>query len=231
MKLSLAMYFVLFVIYSFVGWLLETSFCFYKTKKLVDRGFLIGPVCPIYGLGCAAIIFFLSRYKNDIVTLFVMAAVICTILEYVTSYLMEKIFHARWWDYSKNKFNLNGRISLNTMIPFGLLGVIAVYIVNPYLIKILSFLSYKALTIISIAIFIIFIIDIIISSNIIFKFRDTIKHFEKDSTEEITKKVKSIFTKKGHLYNRLIKAFEGLKTPKEYLKQVAININTKIKKL
>ena len=208
MKLSLAMYFVLFVIYSFVGWLLETSFCFYKTKKLVDRGFLIGPVCPIYGLGCAAIIFFLSRYKNDIVTLFVMAAVICTILEYVTSYIMEKLFKARWWDYSDKKFNINGRVCGENTIAFGLLAVLMVNFINPFVVGILSHFSRIQINSIAIVLSVLLLADCIVSFKIINGFKKTASSVRKDSTEEITKRVREILIERGGFYKRLVSAFD-----------------------
>ena len=103
---NLCFYFVLFLIYSFIGWLMEISFTLYKDKTLVNRGFLMGPYCPIYGCGCILIILLLKRYLNDFIVLFIMSMVICSILEYLTSYIMEKLFKARWWDYSKKKFNI-----------------------------------------------------------------------------------------------------------------------------
>ncbi|MDE5587247.1 MAG: putative ABC transporter permease, partial [Bacilli bacterium] len=84
-----------------MGWFLECIFCTIDDKKLVyDRGFLLGPYCPIYGCGALYMYFFLDKYQSDPLALFIMAMVGTSILEYVTSFLMEKIFRARWWDYS-----------------------------------------------------------------------------------------------------------------------------------
>lgn len=85
---------------------MEISFTLYKDKTLVNRGFLMGPYCPIYGCGCILIILLLKRYLNDFIALFIMSMVICSILEYLTSYIMEKLFKARWWDYSDRRFNI-----------------------------------------------------------------------------------------------------------------------------
>ena len=101
-------YFLLFLIYSTCGWLVETIGEVFKSGKLVNRGFLIGPYCPIYGYGVLLITLLLSKYKNDILLTFILAMVICGVLEYLTSYFMEKIFHARWWDYKRMRFNING---------------------------------------------------------------------------------------------------------------------------
>ena len=119
--IDIRVYFLLFMTYAFLGWLMEVTLGLIQSKKFVNRGFLIGPYCPIYGFGGLLITFLLQKYVNDPIVLFFMALIICGILEYVTSYLMEKIFHARWWDYSNKKYNINGRVCLDTIIPFGLL--------------------------------------------------------------------------------------------------------------
>ena len=92
-----SLYFMLFIIYAFIGWIMEIIFTLYKDKALVNRGFLMGSYCPIYGSGCVLIILLLERYLDDPVVLFVMSLVICSILEYVVSYVLEKMFKARWW--------------------------------------------------------------------------------------------------------------------------------------
>ena len=118
--IDLKVYFLLFIIYAVIGWCMEVICKLIQYKKFVDRGFLIGPYCPIYGVGALLITFFLNKYVQDPVVLFVMAVVVCGILEYLTSYFMEKIYHARWWDYSSKKFNINGRICLSNLIAFGI---------------------------------------------------------------------------------------------------------------
>jgi len=87
-------YILLFLFYSFIGWLMEVCVSLVTKHRFVNRGFLIGPYCPIYGVGCLLITIFLSKYKDDILILFLLTIVICTILEYLTSFAMEKIFHA-----------------------------------------------------------------------------------------------------------------------------------------
>ena len=78
----------------------------FKEKRFINRGFLIGPYCPVYGFGVVLITILLQKYTNDVIVLFFLAILICGTLEYATSYFMEKFFNARWWDYSKNKFFL-----------------------------------------------------------------------------------------------------------------------------
>ena len=125
----------LYYIYSVAGWIMETVSVSIQKRKFVDRGFLIGPYCPIYGTGVVAITVLLKKYSDDVVATFFMSIIICGILEYMTSYFMEKIFKARWWDYTNRKFNINGRVCLQNLVIFGILGTFIVFVANPFLIK------------------------------------------------------------------------------------------------
>lgn len=221
--------FLLFIMYSFLGWLLEVICKLVEKKKFINRGFLIGPICPIYGCGSILIILLLERYKSNLFILFGMAIIICSILEYMTSYIMEKLFNLRWWDYSSKKYNLNGRICLNTMIPFGILGCTVIYVINPFFLFILNNFNINTVELISIIIFIIFILDITISFGIIYNFKESIKNVG-DSTEAISKKVKDILLSRNYVYKRLIKAFPNIKSPKERLLEIRKRIDNEIKK-
>lgn len=203
-------YFILFMIYSVIGWLIEVVVCSLQLRKIVDRGFLIGPYCPIYGVCSILMIFLLNKYLSDPIVLFVMATLICSIIEYITSYIMEKLFKVRWWDYSHMKFNINGRICLSNSILFGFLGLFLMYIVNPFFNKILLMISKTILIIISVIILVIFIVDVCISFNIINKIKITANSMKKDYTEEINKKVREVLKKKSLLYKRLISAFPNI---------------------
>ncbi len=195
-----------------------------ELKKFINRGFLIGPYCPIYGWGCILIILLLNKYTDDPLVLFIMAIVICSILEYFTSYFMEKLFKARWWDYSRRKFNINGRICLETMIPFGLLGCLIMYFVNPFFVSVYSKIPSNILIIISSVLFTIFLIDNIISYTIMFKMKIPKIKISKDSTEEITEYVRSILAKRSFLYKRLMKAYPNMKI----LRNKVMSINNDI---
>lgn len=204
--------FLLFIIYAFLGWVVEMFYNYYEHKKFVNRGFLIGPYCPIYGVGGLIVTIFLTKYKDSLFVTFGMSMILFALLEYFTSYLMEKLFKARWWDYSDKKFNINGRICLETLIPFGILGCVAIYIVNPLIFSLLSLTNMFVLRILAIVILIIFIIDFSISLKIINSFKDTaVKFLKKDNTEEITKKVKEILISKSILTKRLIESFPKVK--------------------
>lgn len=209
--MNIYLYFMLFLFYSFIGWLIEVINELITEKRYVNRGFLIGPYCPIYGYGALLMITLLTRYLNDPIVLFIMAVVICSLLEYFTSFAMEKIFKARWWDYTNRKFNINGRICLETMIPFGIGGLFIMYFVNPFITKILFLMPNVVIKVISCILFIIFLVDNLISFNIILGFRNITKKQEKDNTAEITMKVKEILSTRSKLGKRLIKSFPNLK--------------------
>ena len=230
---NVMIYFLLFLIYSFCGWAIEVIGKLIEKKRFINRGFLIGPYCPIYGFGALAITFLLKKYTNDGIALFIMAIVICGILEYITSYLMEKIFKARWWDYSQKKFNINGRVCLDTLIPFGLLGLFIMYVSNPFFLDILNKLPFTLLTILSSCLFVIFIIDNILSFNIISTVRTTTKglYKELDNTEEITKKVKEILLSKSILHRRLIHAYPTLESIKAKIKENTKKIKENTEKI
>ena len=133
MNKSLSMLFIIFIFYSFIGWIIESLYVYYCTKKLMNRGFLIGPYCPIYGLGCVLFITLLEKYMNEPLVLFILAITICSVLEYLTSWVMEKLFKARWWDYSDKKFNINGRVCLENMMGFGVGALVVMYVSHPLL--------------------------------------------------------------------------------------------------
>lgn len=184
-------------------------FGYFTTKKIVNRGFLIGPLCPIYGTGCILLYLLLRQYVNDPIILFVMAMVVCSILEYVASYLMEKIFKARWWDYTDFKFNINGRICLEMAIPFGLLGLLVLYILFPSTLNLLDRLPSQAIYLVAGLLATIFLVDLLISFKVIMKFTETALSVPKDMTEEITKFVKKTLSK-NRWTKRLVDSFPNL---------------------
>ena len=230
---TIEIYFLLFISYAFLGWCMEVTCKFIQYKKFINRGFLIGPYCPIYGWGALAITILLKRYMEDPLVLFVMSTIICSIIEYLTSYFMEKKYHARWWDYSNKKFNINGRICLETLIPFGILGVAIMYGTNPILFKLYNQIPQLVINILTVILFIGFIVDNIISSNIISSINveeNKLILRAKDNTEEITEKIKQVLRQKSWLHRRLINAYPGLKDIKVKIKKVEQKIDERRKR-
>lgn len=210
-------YILLFTIYAIIGWLMEVTLGLFQHHKFVNRGFLIGPYCPIYGFGGVAITLFLSNFMKTIDSVSLVDSLwistivimfICGTLEYATSYIMEKIFHARWWDYHRFRFNINGRICLETLLPFTIIGQIILRIANPVFLNAINSIQQPWLHIITGIILAIFAVDVSVSYNIIHSFKK-VSNEAKDNTEEITKKVKEIISKSWR-GRRLISAFPNV---------------------
>lgn len=201
----------LFLVYSFVGWVMETCYCWICTKKFVNRGFLIGPVVPIYGTGGVLVYVLLKRYLDMPLVLFIMSIIICSLLEYFTSYYMEKLFKTRWWDYSNRKFNINGRVCLFNMICFGILSLVIMYGVNPFLIDIIHKIDPMVLKTVVSILMTIFLIDLGISTKIIYNFKGISKNVLTDATEEVNKKVKEVILSKGVLLRRIAQSYPNFK--------------------
>lgn len=127
-----------FFIYSFFGWLWETCFVSLKNGKYVNRGFINGPFCTIYGFGALSVYLILKPVGDSILCLFFGGIVVATVLEYVTAVLMESIFHTSWWDYSDNKFNFQGRICLGASLGWGVFTLLLFKVLHPAVEKLVS---------------------------------------------------------------------------------------------
>ena len=127
------LYYIIYVffLYGFIGWIYESTFVSIKKKMLVNRGFLNGPIIPIYGLGALSFYLVLWPIKDDLFLNFISGLILATVLEYITSLLMEVLFHAKWWDYSKRRFNIGGRVCLAASLLWGLFSVLMLHIIHP----------------------------------------------------------------------------------------------------
>ena len=138
-------WFLWLMIYSIIGWVYESTICSISQRKLINRGFLNGPYCPIYGTGAVLVLLVLGRIQNPVLLFFAGAVLTCS-LEYLTSWLMEKLFHARWWDYSKRKFNIGGRACLIGAVVFGAFSVVLILVLHPWVKSLTDRLTDTALT-------------------------------------------------------------------------------------
>ena len=146
-EMSFKMVFLIFIIFSFVGWVSEVFYVgIFFEHKFVNRGFLHGPLCPIYGFGGLSILLLPPFLYNTWFQLFCASMLFGTIVEYISSWILEKLFHTRWWDYSRYKFNIHGRVCLLNSLLFGVLGVVIIHFIQPYVMKFLSFFSDFVLT-------------------------------------------------------------------------------------
>lgn len=213
-------YLAMFLIYSFIGWVMEVIVTFPRYKKFVNRGFLIGPVVPIYGTGAMMITVLLTRFSYSPILLFITAVIVCSILEYSTSYVMEKLFKTRWWDYSDEFMNLNGRICLKNALAFGVLAIILIYLLNPFIIDLLENIDINLLKTLVSILMIIFLIDLCVSFKIIYNIKGVGLTLIKDSTEEINEKVKNVILNKGLFTRRVVQAFPNFKMNEKLFKKI-----------
>lgn len=123
----------IFMIYAFLGWCCEVIFAAVTEGRFVNRGFLNGPVCPIYGFGMLMTVFFLWRLRRNIILFFLGAALLTTLLEFFTGYILERFFHTKWWDYSDKPFNIKGYVCPEFTIIWGLGACMAVGAVHPFI--------------------------------------------------------------------------------------------------
>ncbi|MDF2944485.1 MAG: putative rane protein [Herbinix sp.] len=180
--------FYIFIFYSIIGWIYESCLVSVQKKSLINRGFLNGPVIPIYGCGALFIYLVFWEYRNNIVLVFVGGALLATALEYVTSLLMELLFHTRWWDYSTFRFNLKGRICLYVSLFWGLLTLIMLYVFQPGIHFLIGTIPRKTGEIIAYTIIPLFALDIVVAVITSVKFDQMLvklQNLRQDMTEYI----------------------------------------------
>ena len=131
---GISLYYIIswFFIYSFLGWVWESAYVSIKSRKLVNRGFINGPLCTIYGAGAVTIYLLLRPFEKNLALLYLGGVITATALEYVTGWIMETVFHTRWWDYSNKKFNLHGYISLASSLLWGAFSILLFKLLQPF---------------------------------------------------------------------------------------------------
>lgn len=249
---------ILFIIYSFAGWVLESVVKTFIAKKFVNSGFLYGPVCPIYGFGALGIILFINPFKGKYLLILLMSFFIMSLWEYIVGVWLEKKYKTSYWDYSDRKCNINGKVCLGNSLFWALLGLVFVEFMHPFIASKVEMLSSN-IKAISIAIsYLIFLIDVEISNNKVNNINtnllrlenlvdrikekiDELKDLKDKSKEDYAQKIQSSINelreKQAILIetiakktNRLRKAFPKMKSINfhEYLKLV--NDNIKLRK-
>ncbi len=133
-----------FIIYSFLGWVIETLYAGWEEHRFVNRGFLNGPFCPIYGFGIVALLLTLRPVFDNLPLLFLGSVVLTSTIEYSTGWLLETVFHHKWWDYSNRRFNLNGRICLRFSLYWGIAAVVIIKMVHPFITAMVDKIPLKA---------------------------------------------------------------------------------------
>ena len=233
---QVAFNFLFFLIICIFGYLAETLWVLLKNKKLTNRGFLCGPYIPIYGFGGILMFHFLTPLKNNFILVFILGMVVATVLEYIAAYVLEKIFRNKWWDYSKEKFNLHGRICLLNSVAFGIGALLIVYLAGPIITDFLNQLKPNILILIGTISFVIFFLDSIYSIIVAYNLRHRLIIVEQLKAEKLAKiplifeqKLRKQMAKFKRFPNRLVKAFPYLFNSNETEFKIMKDVQEKIK--
>lgn len=193
-----------FFVYGFLGWCTEVAFSACKERKFVNRGFLNGPICPIYGIGVGIVVQFLTPYKENLVLLYIASVVMVTALEWVTGFILEKIFHNKWWDYSKMPLNLNGYVCLLFSLIWGVACVLIVDFIHPLIHKVLSWIPFPVGMTLIVVLSIVMFVDLYVTASTILKMN---KHLEK--MKEIAADLHRISDELGEsIYQEVVEVLE-----------------------
>ncbi len=197
--------FLIFIIFSFVGWVSEVLYVgIFFEHRFVNRGFLHGPLCPIYGFGGLSILLLPQKLYSTWFLLFCASMLFGTVVEYISSWILEKLFHTRWWDYSHYKFNIHGRVCLLNSLLFGALGVLIIHFVQPFVMKFLGLFSPLVLKISADIIALAFSVDLLITVRRLVDFSVTM-----EKVRSLRKKYGSIFFKRFRIFSSRLHNIES----------------------
>lgn len=214
--------YICFFIYSIIGWIWESFLCSsVELKKLVNRGFFLGPYCPIYGLG-ATLSYLLLRDIGSATLIFILASIVSCTIEYIVGYILEKIFKDRWWNYDNYPFQLHGRVCLYGLVIFGLANVVIVKISTPFLMFSLSVIKDSILIGLAISISLVSFVDLIITISARKKLNKKLSNIH----ERLEEKADIYFE---NMTNSSAFSNEYLLERGKMIRNKAININEKLK--
>ncbi len=216
-----------FFVYGFLGWCTEVAFAACKEHRFVNRGFLNGPICPIYGVGVTAVVALLDPFRENIVLLYILSTVLVTVLEGLTGWAMDKIFHNKWWDYSDMPCNIGGYVCLLFSLIWGVACVVVMKFIHPLIHDILTFIPYRLgliLLVISVAAL---FIDLYVTASTIFRFNRRLAGMEKIAAE-----MHDISDKIGQeIYENTIYAMELQETSKQKMEETAEDMKEKTQEI
>lgn len=217
-----------FIVYSFFGWIMESVLKTVVQKKPVNSGFLYGPFCPIYGFGAIIMFLFLESFKNNPILLFIIGFFVLSLWEYIVGWLLEKVFHTKYWDYSENKFNIKGRVCLLNSLFWGFLGVVFIRYIHPFIIEKVDIIKTNDLLFFTGVLSIIMIVDLITS---IIKVKNINIKLEKlkEITNTIKEKIEELETKQINK-EAVQQVIEELKYNQTIIKRKLLRQTNRLKK-
>lgn len=214
-----------FFVYGFLGWCTEVIFAAFKQHRFVNRGFLNGPICPIYGVGVTLVIACLEAFQSNLLLLYISSVILVTVLEGVTGWAMDKLFHNKWWDYSKLPFNIGGYVCLLFSLIWGIACVFIVYFVHPLIHQVLSLIPHTAgialIAILSIAL----LSDMIVTTSAIVKFNQYL-----ELLKHITDELHAISNQIGaELYQNVMHVLDMQESSRQKLDDVKLEVSEEIR--
>ena len=201
---------LLFFAYSFLGWCIEVVLKLIQYRRFINRGFLAGPWLPIYGTGAVLITLAdgaLSRFESAFGTTFCLSFVLCGAVEYAVSWLLEKRYHARWWDYSQKPMNLNGRVWIGNLVLFGIGGVVIVHGINPVLLRRLESLTAAAREWACGLLLAVFAADYTVSHFVLRLVKTGVERSTADNTEQINSEIRLLSSDRSLFHRRFADAY------------------------
>ena len=224
--------FLIFILFSFIGWISEVIYVgVTSAHKFVNRGFLHGPLCPVYGFGGVVILMLPPSLYATWIPLFFASMILCTIVEYFVSWLMEKLFHTRWWDYSHYKIQLNGRICLLNSILFGFLGVAVIHFVYPLMIDLLNSLGQTLINISGMIILAVLSVDIFFTVRKLVDFANVMKKLKEFGETLNSHYGQEEWFKKGSFMDMINSVIERADNRKEEFSQKILEKIDKVQNL
>ena len=224
--------FLIFILFSFIGWISEVIYVgVTSAHKFVNRGFLHGPLCPVYGFGGVVILMLPPSLYATWIPLFFASMILCTIVEYFVSWLMEKLFHTRWWDYSHYKIQLNGRICLLNSILFGFLGVVVIHFVYPLMIDLLNSLGQKVINVSGVIILAVLSVDIFFTVRKLVDFANVMKKLKELGETLNSHYGQEEWFKKGSFMDMINSVIERAENRKEEFSQKILEKIDKVQNL
>ncbi len=217
MNINILELIVYFILYSFLGWVIESAFRTICERKIINSGFLKGPFCPIYGIGCIIMLIFFNDLSDRPILLFFATMITLTAWEYIVGLLLEKIFKTKYWDYSNHKINFQGRICLENSICWGILGVIFIKYIHPFIRTIISQINVNLLSCVAAVLSVVLIVDTITTIIHIKNIKTTLEKIEKINNE-IKERLKEI---------RALRKTKEEKTTAENIQQIVETLKKK----
>lgn len=172
-----------FFVYGFLGWCTEVAFAAFKEHRFVNRGFLNGPICPIYGFGVSTVLLFLTPFQNNLLILYIISTVVVTALEWFTGFLLERLFHNRWWDYSDMPLNLNGYVCLLFSLIWGVACVFIVKVFHPVVAAGIAFIPHTLGIVLIVILSAAALTDTYVTASGIFKMNKKLERMEQIARE------------------------------------------------